>query len=346
MGYNHTRRISSSQGKRHSNTYWRKQGNSSENSFCISQSYKPGIHNMESSVSAYFIAGSYLPLRKNLGKPSLCTHIVRNPLGEKHFLEYNYPVCPHRLVVRTPPSQGGNAGSTPVGDTKMNVDIFHNYQSISGPLHAMHRCRMSIWLKELSHFIKPSTTSSHPLKPYKILDIGCGDGLAANTCALLGAHVIAVDSSNNALNLAKKHPNIKYVYASIGDFLLSNTQTFDFIFCLEVLEHWKTWKAHIPQIARSLNKKGMLTISTINKTASSFAKAIIWTEYIARWLPKNTHQWQHFIPPSEVVHTCASFGLSLHNISGMTFLPISQEWAPTHSVNTNYMLFLRHNEVY
>lgn len=221
---------------------------------------------------------------------------------------------------------------------------FQNYVAISEPLHAMHKCRMALWLREVRFFLKPQ--SGAPLSGYRVLDLGCGDGLAAHTCALLGAQVTAVDASEDALKHAPQHENITYHHTTVQTFLKQNSESFSFILCLEVLEHWSTWDKYIGLMAQALTPKGLLTFSTLNKTAYSFLKAIIWTEYLARWLPRHTHDWNHFIKPAEIIHKSQPFNLALHAIRGMTFLPISKEWVASAHTDTNYMLFLRHNAVY
>ena len=278
------------------------------------------------------------------------THNALKPLlkvGYQHFLDYNaFVVSPSSSGQDTALSRRKRGFDSRWGyQGRRCMNVFQDYSAISGPLHAMHRCRMALWLREARHFIKQKS-SPLPLAGQRVLDLGCGDGLAAHTCALLGASVIAVDSSDDALKHAKQHKNIMYHKTTAQNFLEKNTQLFSFILCLEVLEHWHAWEQSLHLIVKSLEPTGLLTFSTINKTTASFLKAIVWTEYVAHWLPRHTHDWSHFIKPSEIIQKAEPFNLRPHAIRGMSFLPISKAWVASSHTNTNYLLFLRKNTVY
>jgi len=227
------------------------------------------------------------------------------------------------------------------------VNVFHNYEDVSSVLHSMHTCRMAIWLKNVRHLLPQNT--SKPLKDISVLDLGCGDGLTTYTCLNWGAQVTAVDNSHDALRIAHQNPlsdRIQFHHQSIEEFLHTNTKKFTFIFCLEALEHIPKWQPLLPLMAQHLHPQGILSISTINRTWRSYMKAIVWTEYVAQWLPRHTHQWQNFIPPSEIIKSAQNAHMQTHNITGMRYLPFSKKWLQTTHADTNYLLFLKLSHVY
>ena len=207
------------------------------------------------------------------------------------------------------------------------------------PLHKFNPIRIS--------YIRDNITSSFklknkrkPLEKVKILDIGCGGGLLSEPMSRLGAEVVGIDASEKNIQVAKLHAkknslNIKYHCTSPENFI-TNTK-FDVILNMEIIEHVEDVDFFLKSCAKLLKKEGIMFVATINKTLKSYVFAIIGAEYIMRWLPIGTHEWEKFVIPEDLIKILKGYNLSLDKLDGMKFNLIKDQWSISSDKSVNYI---------
>ena len=176
----------------------------------------------------------------------------------------------------------------------------------------------------------------------QILDIGCGGGLVSEPLARLGARVTGIDPSPETIAAASTHAaaqNLTIDYRAIrAEDLASTGQTFDVVTCLEVVEHVPDVSAFLAVAASLVRPGGMLVLSTLNRTLKSYALAIIGAEYVLRWVPVGTHQWQRFVTPDELDKIVTNIGLKTDTPRGLVFNPLADTWSLSTDTDVNYFL--------
>ena len=207
------------------------------------------------------------------------------------------------------------------------------------PLHKFNPIRIT-YIKE--NIIKSLKLNSQkkPLNNVKILDIGCGGGLLSEPMSRLGAHVTGIDASNKNINIAKLHAKknnlkIKYLCTSPENFKIKTK--FDVILNMEIVEHVDDVNFFLKSCSKLLKKNGIMFVATLNKTLKSYIFAIIGAEYIMRWLPIGTHEWDKFITPEELIKIQKKNNLKLDKLDGMKFNPITDEWKLSEDKSVNYI---------
>tara|TARA_B100000902_G_scaffold384898_1_gene425582 strand:- start:3656 stop:4378 length:723 start_codon:yes stop_codon:yes gene_type:complete len=207
------------------------------------------------------------------------------------------------------------------------------------PLHKFNPIRIR-YIKEniINHF--KLENNKKPLEKIRILDIGCGGGLLSEPMYRLGASVTGIDASNTNIEIAKFHAkkndlNIKYLYSSPEK--LKIEKKFDVILNMEIVEHVEDVEFFLKSSSNLLKKEGLMFIATINKTLKSYAFAIIGAEYIMRWLPIGTHEWEKFVKPKDLINILKSNNLRLANIDGMNFNIFRDEWNISNDTSVNYI---------
>lgn len=211
------------------------------------------------------------------------------------------------------------------------------------PLHAMNPTRLSFIRDQIDHFYNRHQHGQRALKKLSVLDIGCGGGILSEPLARLGANVMGIDLSDDLIEIAKNHAtkghlSINYQCIHAHD-LLKKNKRFDIITALEVIEHVPDPKEFIKTATDLLKSGGILFISTLNRTPSSYLTAIIGAEHVMRWLPKGTHQWKKFIKPSEVHNFLENADFKIHDITGITYNPLTQIFALNpYRLGVNYIL--------
>ena len=207
------------------------------------------------------------------------------------------------------------------------------------PLHKFNPIRIQ-YLKEniIEHF--KLKHSSRPLKKINILDIGCGGGLLSEPMSKLGANVTAIDASKKNIEVAKFHAkknNLKINYLCSSPEKLNIKKKFDVILNMEIIEHVDDINFFIKKSSNLLKKNGLMFVATLNKTFKSYLFAIIGAEYILRWLPIGTHDWEKFVKPDELVNLGKKFNLKLKKLNGMEFNPIMDKWYLSNDKSVNYI---------
>ena len=213
------------------------------------------------------------------------------------------------------------------------------------PLHKFNPVRIK-YIKDntIKHFKIKSL--KQPLKKLKILDIGCGGGLLSEPMSRLGADVTGIDASQENINIAKIHSlekklKIKYICSSPEK--LNTKDKFDIILNMEIVEHVDDVNLFIKNCAKFLKKDGIMYIATLNKTLKSYIFAIIGAEYILRWLPIGTHDWQKFVKPKELIHYAEYNSMKVKKIDGVVFNPLSNTWNINDDKSVNYIALFKKN---
>ena len=183
------------------------------------------------------------------------------------------------------------------------ADEWWNPQGKYRPLHKFNPARIQYIKENIIEHFKVSNKSS-PCKNLDILDIGCGGGLLCEPLSRLGANVTGIDASKKNINVAKIHSKknnlkINYICSSPENLILK--KKFDVILNMEVVEHVDDVNFFIKKSSEFLKKDGLMFVATLNKTLKSYIFGIIGAEYILRWLPVGTHDWDKFIEPSKLI---------------------------------------------
>jgi len=207
------------------------------------------------------------------------------------------------------------------------------------PLHKFNPIRISYIKNHIINTLKLNN-GKEPLKNVKILDIGCGGGLLSEPMNRLGAEVVGIDASEKNINTAKLHAkknglNIKYICASPENF--KNDSKFDVVLNMEIVEHVEDVDFFLMTCSKLLKKNGIMFVATINKTLKSYLFAIIGAEYILRWLPIGTHEWEKFIKPEDLVTILSKHNLKLDSLDGMKFNLIKDQWNLSSDKSINYI---------
>ena len=207
------------------------------------------------------------------------------------------------------------------------------------PLHKFNPIRIS-YIKE--NIIKTFKINQKklPLKNVKILDIGCGGGLLSEPMCRLGADVTAIDASKKNINVAKLHSkknNLKIKYICTSPEKLKIKNKFDVILNMEIVEHVEDVNFFLKSCSNLLKKNGIMFVATLNKTLKSYMFAIVGAEYILRWLPIGTHEWEKFIKPDELISILKKNNFELDQIDGMKFNLIMDRWIISKDKSINYI---------
>jgi 2-polyprenyl-6-hydroxyphenyl methylase/3-demethylubiquinone-9 3-methyltransferase len=177
----------------------------------------------------------------------------------------------------------------------------------------------------------------------RVVDVGCGGGILAEALARKGAQVTGIDLAELSLKVARLHLHeseldIDYQLISAEQFAEQNAAQFDVVTCLEMLEHVPDPGAIIDATARLLKPGGRLFLSTLNRNPKSFAFAILGAEYLLGLLPRGTHQYRRFIRPSEIATRLRANGMSLLDLSGMSYNPLCKRYSIGRDIDVNYLV--------
>mgnify|MGYP001249507306 CR=1 FL=1 len=207
------------------------------------------------------------------------------------------------------------------------------------PLHKFNPIRISYIKSNIIKTLKLKH-KKEPLKKVKILDIGCGGGLLSEPMNRLGAEVVGIDASQRNINVAKLHAkknnlNIKYFCSSPETF--KTKIKFDVILNMEIIEHVEDIQFFLKSCSRFLKKNGIMFIATLNKTLKSYLFAIVGAEYILRWLPIGTHEWEKFVKPEDLIDILKKNNFRLDTLDGMKFNLVKDEWSISSDRSVNYI---------
>jgi 2-polyprenyl-6-hydroxyphenyl methylase/3-demethylubiquinone-9 3-methyltransferase len=209
------------------------------------------------------------------------------------------------------------------------------------PLHQINPIRISFIRQQiLKHF----TLEEEGLKDLTILDVGCGGGLLSVPLSRQGADVLGIDVSEKNISIVNaykdKHDlgdNINFAFTSVEELALSG-KSFDVVCAMEVVEHVADVELFIKSCLKVVKPGGLIFLATINRTAKSYLLAILGAEYVLRWVPVGTHDWNKFVKPSELLAILNNENAQLLDIKGLGFLPLSGKWQISDNIDVNYML--------
>ena len=213
------------------------------------------------------------------------------------------------------------------------------------PLHQFNPERIK-YIKDntIKHF--NLTNKDKPFKNLNILDIGCGGGLLSEPMTRLGGNVTGIDASEKNIISAKIHAkqnnlNISYFCNSPENF--KSNKKFDLVLNMEIVEHVEDVNFFIKKSSELLKKNGLMFVATLNRTLKSYIFAIIGAEYILRWLPIGTHEWNKFLTPEELTNFGQKNSLLAEKIDGMVFNPLSNRWKVSQDCAVNYIIKFKKN---
>ena len=209
------------------------------------------------------------------------------------------------------------------------------------PLHMFNPIRIEYIIEKIKQHFKISDDKTNLLKGLNILDIGCGGGLISEPMARLGGVVTGIDASEKNIKVAKIHAKknkLKINYLNKSPEQLENLEKFDVILNLEVVEHVDNVNLYIKSCYNLLKKDGLMFTATLNRSLISYLKAIIGAEYILRWLPIGTHDWNKFIKPEELEKLLRDEKFSMVEIKGLEFNPILGKWKKSNNLSVNYII--------
>ena len=209
------------------------------------------------------------------------------------------------------------------------------------PLHKFNPIRLEYIRDRLCKQFARDPYAAQPLSGLRLLDIGCGGGLLSEPMARLGAEIVGADAAEANIKTAQTHATqqgLKIDYrVQTAEQLNAAGEKFDAILNMEVIEHVADPQVFLNECAAMLKPDGIMFLATLNRTLKSFALAIVGAEYILRWLPRGTHEWDKFITPAELEVMASKAGLDTLSTTGVSFNPLSDKWRQTGDMSVNYM---------
>ena len=209
------------------------------------------------------------------------------------------------------------------------------------PLHMFNPIRIEYITDNIKKYFKIKKDKANYLEGLRILDIGCGGGLISEPMSRLGAKVTGIDASEKNINVAKLHSKkngLKIDYLNTSPENLNEFEKFDIILNLEIVEHVDNVNLYIRSCYKLLKKNGLMFTATLNRSFISYIKAIIGAEYILRWLPIGTHDWNKFIKPEELEKFLSQEKFSTWDIKGLKFNPFLNKWKKSSDLSVNYII--------
>ena len=210
------------------------------------------------------------------------------------------------------------------------------------PLHKFNPVRLKFIHDTASAHFDRDGKGLHPFKGLSLLDIGCGGGLLAEPMARLGFAVTGADASEKNVKIAATHAGIEGLTidyrAATAEMLAEEGLGFDVVLNMEVVEHVADLKAYLAACAKLVKPGGLMVVATLNKTLKSLALAKIGAEYVLRWVPAGTHDWNRFIEPKRLHALLQESGLKSLKTQGVSFDPLAWDWRLSSDTDVNYMV--------
>jgi 2-polyprenyl-6-hydroxyphenyl methylase/3-demethylubiquinone-9 3-methyltransferase len=208
-------------------------------------------------------------------------------------------------------------------------------------LHKLNPVRLAYIRDQAAAHFGRDAKRLDSLAGLRILDIGCGGGILSEPLARLGAEVIGADPAERNIEVARLHAAKAAVTVdyrcTTAEALADAGETFDLVLAMEVVEHVADLPLFVRRCAEMVRPSGLMFVATINRTLKSFALAIVGAEYILRWLPRGTHQWDKFVTPDEIEGMLESSGLMVTHETGVIYNLLADKWQLSSDMDVNYM---------
>lgn len=209
------------------------------------------------------------------------------------------------------------------------------------PLHRINPLRLGYIRDAACRKFARNVRSLNCLGSLRLLDIGCGAGLLCEPLSRLGAQVIGIDPSSSNIAAAKLHADkshlaIDYRCTTVEE--IDPRERFDIVLAMEVVEHVTDVGVFLKRCAAMLKPNGLMVVSTLNRNWKSFALAIVGAEYVLRWLPRGTHEWNKFVTPDEIAKYLLDNRLVITEQTGVVYSPFADKWSLSSDMDVNYMV--------
>lgn len=226
------------------------------------------------------------------------------------------------------------------------AETWWDYEGPFKPLHLMNPTRVSFIRSTLCRHFRRDLLCPRPFEGLKFIDVGCGGGILSEPLARMGATVTAIDAVDKNIQIARLHAetdlmtsSIEYSCTTAEQMVEEQQKKFDAVISLEVIEHVANPSEFCKSLAALTVPNGATIISTINRSVRSYATAIIAAEYLLNWLPKGTHQWSSFLTPEELVLILNRASISVEEMAGFVYNPVSGEWTLSDDISVNFIAF-------
>lgn len=249
------------------------------------------------------------------------------------------------MAMQSPPPAGSAAASTvdPAEIAKFSKlsEQWWDPKGKMAPLHKINPLRLTYIRDAACRKFDRNIKSLNCLSGLRVLDIGCGAGLLCEPLSRLGAQVIGVDPAASNIAAAKLHADrghlsIDYRCTTVEE--MDVRERFDIVLAMEVVEHVSDVGMFIGRCASMLKPGGLMVVSTLNRNWKSFALAIVGAEYVLRWLPRGTHQWEKFVTPDELARHLLDNRLTIAEQTGVVYNPFADRWGLSSDMDVNYMM--------
>lgn len=210
------------------------------------------------------------------------------------------------------------------------------------PLHKFNPVRLAYIKQQVCDHFGLDPKAPAPFTGLRFLDVGCGGGLLCEPMARLGAEIVGVDPGHINVEVARIHAaasglTIDYRQSTAED-LQAAGETFDVILNMEVVEHVADVETFLSACSSMVRPNGLIFVATINRTLKAFAMAIFGAEYVLRWLPRGTHQYDKLVRPDEIREALSAGGLSLIDETGVSYNPLTDRWRLSSDMDVNFMI--------
>ncbi|KRQ94926.1 bifunctional 2-polyprenyl-6-hydroxyphenol methylase/3-demethylubiquinol 3-O-methyltransferase UbiG [Bradyrhizobium valentinum] len=238
-------------------------------------------------------------------------------------------------------AMGGSVDPAEVAKFSKLSDEWWDPRGKMAPLHKINPLRLAYIRDAACRKFDRNARSLSCLSGLRILDIGCGAGLLCEPFTRLDAQVIGIDPSPTNIAAAKLHADKGHLsidYRCTTVEAMDVRERFDIVLAMEVIEHVTDVGAFLARCAAMVKPGGMMVVSTLNRNWKSFALAIVGAEYVLRWLPRGTHQWDKFVTPDELAQHLAHNRLTITEQAGVIYNPLTDRWSISSDMDVNYMV--------
>lgn len=241
------------------------------------------------------------------------------------------------------PAEGASVDQEEIAKFAALAEAWWDPEGEFRPLHRLNPVRLAFIRDGACGHFGREAAGARPLAGLEVLDLGCGGGLLSEPLARLGARVTGIDADAQSVRIAAGHAEdcglaIAYL-ESTAEELAATGRRFDLVVSMEVVEHVRDVEGFLAAACALVKPGGALALATLNRTPKAFLLAVVGAEYLLRWLPRGTHDWRRFLRPSELTRTLRRNGVTVRELTGVSYNPLSDQWRRSRDLDVNYMLF-------